>query len=648
MVAHDSAVPAASSWNPSSPLLNGLRLISRTSATWSPALDELSLKIHSGGAATSGDQRRMKGKLIKLFMWSYQPHFRFEVESRMNSVMEEFGVSEAGAQCLLVGARIPGHQNPHGVCVEPEDGKWPINLFDGLLDVIEAEVANHPLQNVFYGDEPRMRDKPENIRRDSVRAAVQKTLNAYDPGHGVRSFAGSPAPVNDYYVVPVLQLPDELFEHFRPLREPVSDGRVTGHASLIHAAVFEALTEAHDELLRPDPGRYLVLRSRSPEEIARRAAASFMCTPGVAIGDQYSGNRGLFERFNSISSLMYEGAKGTGLLLLAKPDGGSVDMLLSFAEPVPFRDPRWSRKVLQMASSEIALIADCEKIFGLGSVAAGVDPWTSQNVFAIEFLDHYHWCLSCGEEVMLVSRDGAPSLPREVFPRYRLLDIYRRLFPEAVEEDVSHFSALFDAAVDRRHGSMLIVAKDAEIEANRLRGQGTRIEPTKLTPDLYHQVSRIDGTVIIDPHGVCHAIGVILDGPARSECTPSRGARYNSGIRYVRASDTPRLAVVVSDDQTVDVIPILHPRIKRSAIDVAIADLEAATHDNYHSAISWLDRHRFYLNQGQCDRINAALKRIQIEPMEVGEMRAIWNEFLPDPDLDDTYFESEDAKPDSP
>ena len=587
----------------------------------------------------------MRGKPINLFMWGYQPHFRLQFESLMNNAMKELGVPESRAECLLVGARIPGRRNPNGVCVEPEEGKWPIDLFDGLLDLIEAEVADHPLQNIFYGDEPSMRYKPENIRRDSVRMAVQKALNAYDSVHGVRSFAGGSAPVDDYYVVPLLQLPRELFERFRPLREPVSDGRVSGHPSLVHAAVFEVLTEARDELLRPDRGRYLAGRSRSPEEIVRRAAASFMYTPGVAIGDKNYGNPDLFERFNLISSLMYEGAKGTGRLLLANPDSGSVDILLKLAEPVPFREPRWSRKVLQMASSETALVADCQKVFGLGNVAAGLDPWASQNVFEIEFLDHFHWRLSCGYEVMLESRYGAPSLPQEKFPRHRLIDTYRRLFPEVGEKDVTHFLALFVAAVEQRHGSMLIVARDAELEADRLRGQGTRIEPMKLTPDLYRQVSDIDGTIIIDPHGICHAIGVILDGPARPECTPSRGARYNSGIRYVGSADTPRLAVVVSDDQTVDVIPVLPPRMKRSALEKAIAELETATADDYHSAINWLNRYKFYLNQEQCRRSNAAIARIQKEPLDVGELRRVWKEFSPDPSLSDSYFESEDAEP---
>ncbi len=580
-------------------------------------------------------------------MWAYQPHFRLDFETRANDVLRKLGVPDAGAECLLVGARIPGRENPNAVCVEPEDGKWPLSLFDGLLDKVEAEVTNHPSQNLFYGDEPSMRDKPENIRRDSVRSAVQGALDVYDGDHDVRSFAGGSARVADYYVVPVLQLPNELFNRFRPLREPVSDGRVSGHPSLIHAAVWVVLEAAIDELERPEPGRFIAGSWRSPQENAHRAAAWFMRTPGVAIRERYSGIGGLFERLNAVSSMMYEGTQGTGRLLLTKHDGGSVDMVLKFVEPVPFSAPLWSRKVLQVASAEVALVADCERVFGLGTVAAGVDPWTSQDVFAVEFLDHYHWRLMCGDEVMLVSNYGAPSLPQERFPIHRLLDTYQRLFPDAGDDDLACFRAVFDAAVNQRHGSMLLVAKDAEIEADRLRGQGTRIEPLRLTPELYRQISRIDGAVMVDPQCTCYAIGVILDGQATSECTPSRGARYNSGVRYVRAADSPRLAIVVSDDRMVNVIPILRPRIKHSAIAEAIAELESAGSEDHHSAIYWLDRHRFYLDQGECERINAALKRISSEPMEVGEIRPTWTEFTPHPGLDDSYFETEHAGPES-
>ena len=587
----------------------------------------------------------MSANSINLFMGGYQPDFRLHFEKLMNRVFQALGVPESGVDCLLIGVGLPGRSNPNGVCIEPEDDKWPIGLFDGLLNLIEAEFTDHPVQNMFCGDKPSI-DELESIRRDSVRIAVQKTMKPYDSNHCVHSFAGRPAPVNDHYVVPVFQLPNALFERFRSLREPIKDGLFTYHASLIHAAVFEVLTEANNELLKLNPGRNLAGRSQSPDEIGRRAAASFMYTLRIAIQDKNIWDLDLFERFNKISSLMYERVKAVGRVLLVKPEDGSVEFLLKFAEPVPFREHRWSRKVLQLASSKTPLIADSEKIFGLGNVAAGIDPWESQRVFEIEFLDHYRWHLSCGGNIMLVSEYGVPSLPQEVFPTARLLDTYKRLFPEADEEDVDRFAALFRTAVEQRHGSMLLVANDAAEEANRLRGQAISVEPMKLTPDLYGQVSGIDGTVVIDPHGVCYAIGVILDGPARPECTPSRGARYNSSMRYVSSSATPRLAVVISDDQTVDVIPVLPPRIKRSVLEKEISELEASSRNDYPSAIPWLIRHKFYLNQEQCDRINEALERIQKESMEGGvQMRIFLPEFSPGPKFNESCFESEDAEP---
>ena len=368
-----------------------------------------------------------------------------------------------------------------------------------------------------------------------------------------------------------------------------------------------------------------------------------MRTPTIALRDRGFGGSELFDRFNMISSLMYEGARGTGRLLLTNPDSGSVDLTLTFADPVPFREPRWARKALEMASDQTSLVADCQKILGLGQLAFGVDPWATQDVFQIEFLDHYNWRLSCGEEVMLISTYGSPSLPQELFPTERLSDTYQRLFPDARPSDLSRFMELFRIAVDAGHGSMLVTAQDAEEEAQRLQRQGARVAPTRLTPELFRQVSSIDGAILVDPHGVCHAVGVILDGAARPECTPARGSRFNSAVRYVRSSPTPRLAVVVSDDRTVDVIPLLRPRIKPSVIHNVLSELESSTKDDYHDSINWLNRHRFYLDHGQCDHINAALKRIGQEPREVGEIQINWDEFVPDPEFNETYLEADDG-----
>ena len=125
-------------------------------------------------ALTNGDSR-MRRHTIELFMWGYQPHYRALLEFRTKEVFEELGV-EAAPKVLLVGALAPQKQDRNPVCIEPEDGEWTLTIFTDLLNSIEAIVQDHPLQNVYYGDEPSMRDKPENIRRDSVTSAVRQAL----------------------------------------------------------------------------------------------------------------------------------------------------------------------------------------------------------------------------------------------------------------------------------------------------------------------------------------------------------------------------------------------------------------------------------------------------------------------------------------
>ena len=152
----------------------------------------------------------MRQQIIELFMWGYQPHYRTLLESRTKGVFEELGV-ETAPKVLLVGALSPQKQGRNPVCIEPEDGEWPLALFTDLLNSIETIVRDHPLQSVFYGDEPSMRDKPEKIRQDSVTRAVRQALSPYDIEHSVRSFCGIAYLVGNYYVVPIIQVPESIF-----------------------------------------------------------------------------------------------------------------------------------------------------------------------------------------------------------------------------------------------------------------------------------------------------------------------------------------------------------------------------------------------------------------------------------------------------
>lgn len=579
----------------------------------------------------------MGGKIIRLFMWGYQEFYRISVQILARDVLKQLG-AEQDAEVLLVGARAPGSNNVHPVCVEPEGDKWSLSLFDGLLDAIELSYKNHPSQNLFFGDEPSMRDKPELLRRDSVRTAVAKVMESFDAAHNVKSFCGEVRCIGEYYVTPVIQIPNATFVQFPALpQKPAHDERTgNGYRSLIHAALFAVLQEATEVLQRPEPGRFIHGAMRDAEEIIRIAAKNFLHTPGLSIEKQYMYTN-LFDLLNIASSLMYEGAEGVGLLVLINPDNEAVDFLAKFAEPVPIRKPRWVRKVLQMASTGVDIIADSERIYGLGYLKKSHDP-RAQDAFTVAFLGHYHWELRCGPQVLIRSHYAVPSLPQEPFDKEAFIANYVRLFPQALQEDGEYLWELLQVQLRQEHGSMVVVAEDAASEAQRLSKQGTNLVPVRISETLLRSVSGIDGTILLDPKGLCHAIGVILDGEANDNCTPSRGSRYNSGVRYVQSNDRRRLAIVVSDDHTIDIVPTLRKLVSRSLLERHVAAFETATLDNYHESRKWLDNHRFYISFDQCKRLNVAITRLNALPKGVGLIYLATNLFEAHPGMDESYL----------
>ena len=572
--------------------------------------------------------------IIQQFMWGYQPHFRGRLEDLGKRLFETLGI-DLQPVALLVGARKPDSDDRNAVCVEPENGDCSVDVFDGLLDDIERTIERHPLRDIFYSDEQSMREKPERTRRDSAKQAVARALELYDETRLLSSFCGTAYPVGNFYVVPVIQLPVEVFNAFPPLSEPIGRDDISVFPSLIHAAMNELLSDATKELQTKDPGRRLDSQIRSAREIVRATADSFMMTPGMAIGDNLW--YGLFEKFNMISSLLYEGAQGQGRILLADPENPALEWTLRLNQPVPFRETRWARKVLQMATNDLALIADGESIFGLGNVDSHYDA-SRQDLFTIDFLEHYDWQIKCGSNVLLRSRYGEPKLPQKKVSRKLFIDDFCRLFHSASKEDADRIWDIFEVAEGQAHGSMLVVAEDAAEEAKRFARQGTTVHPTLMTKDLLRRVSKIDGTILLDPYGYCHAVGVILDGPANEKCTPARGARFNSGVRYVWATKKPRLAIVVSEDHTVDIIPLLRPIISRATLKATIDALEKATLDDYHQHRNWLVEHRFYLNDRECERVNAALDRIESLAHDSGQLYIVTTRLTPNSEMNDSYF----------
>ena len=68
---------------------------------------------------------------------------------------------------------------------------------------------------------------------------------------------------------------------------------------------------------------------------------------------------------------------------------------------------------------------------------------------------------------------------------------------------------------------------------------------------------------MVGPDGRCHAFGVILDGVSNESGDRSRGARFNSAVRYQNMATVGSIIIVISDDGTIDLLPRLMPRVEK-------------------------------------------------------------------------------------
>lgn len=574
---------------------------------------------------------------ITLFMFPFQRSLCWGLKVRADSVLKQLGVA-VEVKTLLVGIRWPGTSGPHPVCIEPENAEWILDIFDDVPQAIQRDFDTHDGHNLIYeNDELAMQEKPEHIRRDCVRTTVQTALSKADAGAGVVSFFGPARPVLGYYVVPVIQVPSHVFELYPPL--PVIKGWNEYRTSegLLSECMKIVLAEAAEEMERPNPGRNFSMNSSAAAEIVRCGAERFMTAISLSLRDKNFPFVDLFTSINELSSLLYEGSKGVGRLLLVAPDNPFIVYSLRLAAPVSFRQARWARKVLQMSSPEFALVASGHAIHGLGDLSPDHDP-SAQDAFWVDFIDHYHWNLMVGRRKLMITAFGEARLPQEPIAQPRFFDSFLRKFRRTSEDDAERMWRLLEVMDEAQHGSMIMIATDAASEAARLSQQAMVIQPTLLSKELLRRTSKIDGTILVDPFGICHAVGVILDGMANERCTPSRGSRYNSAVRYVFSSASPRMALVRSADGTTDILPLLRPRISRELVEAKVRELEGATPDNFHDARRFIDEKRFYLSPKQCHRVNAALDRIDAAPRKDYSIQLSTNRCAPDPEMNDTYY----------
>lgn len=572
-------------------------------------------------------------------MWGFQSHFRRQIEGTLEESLKVVGV-EAEPTVFLIGVLTEGGTR-HPLCIEPEDGPIVPADFDGLQDRAAELLSQDPDSKMRFSDDRLDKKKHEEFLHRAYGLAIREIFDQkLGPGH--RFSIGLPTPVEEHLVFAVVGLPERVLMDAPQLTSERGKGafdryRVT--RSLIHGVVDQVLRLTSKALYLPDAGADLDGVGDTAEIVL--AAARALAFSATLLSNCDIPTR-LFDGLNRLATARYERRVGSGALLLAEYGSEHVKCSITLGEPVSITETRTLRKLLEISShSGESLLSNGHAVYGLGQLQADY-PKEPESVFQILVGDGF-WELRHTDLRLATVRYGMPRLPAERLERGRFDDVCQRVLGHCDSEALWQLAM---SAADAEHGTMLVVSADAPAEAARLECQALTIKPASLEDSLVRQIVNIDGAVLVDPSGCCHAIGVILDGTVTGEGDRSRGARYNSAIKYQTSATTPPTVILlVSEDGMINILPDLRPRMKSAERDTMLIDLrEAAAREpvdaeRFYKAYGRVQANKFYFSPGQIEEINTLVSDHWRRRIAQGARIRVFEPALaPDPEMNDKYL----------
>lgn len=261
--------------------------------------------------------------------------------------------------------------------------------------------------------------------------------------------------------------------------------------------------------------------------------------------------------FNALSALKYESGTNYGsiLALCGTKDKtfdevqSNYEVYINFKCAIKIEDDSYRkiRKLLEMAKNNLSLLMNEDgKIYAIGKMIDN----PSCEYYKISFDGFLKWTLYKNNEKLLCYENMIPMIPdKEMGISNENLELLKRTFDIS---DTSKFENIIQKAVSQKKGTIVVFTENANDEASRLEESGISITPIDIsTGMLVEEITSIDGALICDVDGICYSIGTILDGIKSERTDSSRGARYNSAVRYIekqKKNQKKTFIVVVSED----------------------------------------------------------------------------------------------------
>ena len=570
-------------------------------------------------------------KEIDQFMWEFQNNFRWLVEYNTKLVLDEVGIPSSDVKVVLIGIATEDHPR-HAICVEPETGPLQARHLNQVPTRAQEMYESDPESQVRISH-PRAhvsvhRQLFLSARGRAVAEAIEKA-RIYE---NLTFFVSQSSPIHGYEVHTCICIPADVIGNLPAFKDDTVN-RIPVGKSVQHEVFRECLRRADKALYLPNPGDLTETRILGrPEEIITSAAERFIEGTLWRTANTASD---LFSALNEVSSLTYERSGAKGNLTVTSYETLEKWLTVRFSQPVPLRESRTLRKVLQLSDGTTSVLADPTRAYGLGIGK------TAPDVLEISIPGHAEWDASVNGDKFVTVRYGKATIPNQPLELERLIDIAERTIGDA---NTRRIWEIVEAAQASGKGSTIVMSRDPQAETARLSGEGMPIEPDYLDPQEVIRLGSVDGAVIIGPDGRCHAFGVILDGAADEKGDRARGSRFNSAVRYQNAGKVKSMIVVISDDGTIDLLPQLMPRVYRGEVARSVdafceycesPSIDGGEFEKLYEKVKSLE---FYLNDEQCSRVNQNHEQEMERRLESGGTRFIRRNLEPNPRMDDSYF----------
>jgi len=580
-------------------------------------------------------------KACDFLIWEHQQHCQISLqltaEELFNSLDERLA-----PKVFLIGVLIQPDRKLPFVQLECPDCEYCIKDFIPLKTI----ALHHSLRFQQALSEAEEQEKQQHSQALGIALGteIQKILRTHPNSKQSEHFISAAVSIEGYLVYVVTELNKKVLSTYYSL---VKNNSASGHRlsrSFIESVITVFLEAGAAALKAKSQSDFNVI-SKSRDELVAKAGQDFMYTVSMA-GQNSNGLHVLFDACNTISSLKYEGAEGFGRMVIAHKNHPNVRMTMEMENPIHIKDVRKVRKFLELADRKQLILSDSVMIYGLCQLK-GKYNYHEESLFTIQFTKHFHWEVVHYDQIMMSVAFRMPDLFNEKINKEKFFSSLKRVFQGI---DKGRLNTLWDitlGATKQKHGTILAISSEAAKEAVRLNSQCFKIKPIRIRKDIVYQMTSIDGAVLIDIDGTCHAIGVILDGIATSNGDSSRGARYNSAIRYYdyMESKAETVLVVISEDGMIDLIPNLRPQVKHTVITRHIQELarlyktERFVRKHFNRLMDFFQDNDFYLSQQECDQVNTLRQHIEYKHKNSSEgITMIWKNLIPNQEMHVGYY----------